>query len=83
MCTVHFYGGSSGGGGGRYGPKGCMIPGGMAVKGWLNQLNFKGKTNRLKEMLIFTILANFVYFPCISDRNLIILLKLLQKLPCA
>ena len=32
-------------------------------------------------MLIFTILANFVYFPCISDRNLIILLKLLQNYP--
>ena len=30
------------------------------VKGWLNRLNFIGKTNRLKEMLIFTILANFV-----------------------
>ena len=51
------------------------------VKGWLNRLNFKGKTNRLKEMLIFAILANFVYFPCISDRNLIILLNLLQNYP--
>ena len=48
------------------------------VKGWLNwlnRLNFIGKTNRLKEMLNLTILANFVYFPCISDRNLSILLK--------
>ena len=41
-----------------------------------------GKTNQLKEMLIFTILANFVYFPCISDRNLIILFKFTSKLPC-
>ena len=51
-------------------------------QGLTNWLNFIGKTNQLKEMLIFTILANFVYFPCISDRNLIILLTLLQKLPC-
>ena len=56
---------------------------GGIVKGWLNRLNFKGKTNQLKKNFIFTILANFVYFSCISDRNLIILLKLLQKLPCA
>ena len=47
------------------------------------RLIFIGKTNRLKEMLIFTIFANFVYIPCISDRNLFILLNLLQKLPCA
>ena len=44
---------------------------------WLSRgllfVKFKGKTNQLKEMLIFTILANFVYFPCISNRNLIIL----------
>ena len=46
------------------------------------QLIFAGKTNWLKEMLIFTILANFVYFPCISDRNLFILLKFTLKLPC-
>ena len=45
----------------------------ICVKGRLNRLNFKGKTNRLKEKLIFTILANFMYFPYISDRNLIIL----------
>ena len=45
------------------------------------QLKFAGKTNRLKEMLIFTILANFVYFPSISDRNLFILLNLLQNYP--
>ena len=32
-------------------------------------------------MLIFIVLANFVYFPCISDRNLLILLKLLQNYP--
>ena len=32
-------------------------------------------------MLIFTILAHFVYFPCISDRNLLILLILLQNYP--
>ena len=44
------------------------------VKGQF-QLKFIGKTSRLKEMLIFTILANFMCFPCISDRNLIILLK--------
>ena len=43
------------------------------------RLIFAGKTNRLKEMLIFTILANFMYFPCISDRNLFILLNLLQN----
>ena len=53
------------------------------VKGWLNWLNFKGNTSRLKEMLIFTILPNFVCFPCISDRNLIILFKFTWKLPCA
>ena len=41
--------------------------------GKTNRLKFIGKTNRLKEMLLFTILANFVYFPCISDRNLFIL----------
>ena len=52
-------------------------------QGLTNWLRFIGKTNRLKEMLIFTILANFVYFPCISDRNLFILLNLLQKVPCA
>ena len=44
-------------------------------------LIFAGKTNRLKEMLIFTILANFAYFPCISDRSLFILLNLLQNYP--
>ena len=38
------------------------------------RLKFTGKTDQLKEMLIFTILANFVYFPYISDRNLLILL---------
>ena len=32
-------------------------------------------------MLIFTVLANFLYFPCISDRNLFILLNLLQNYP--
>ena len=32
-------------------------------------------------MLIFTFLANFVYFPCSSDRNLLILLNLLQNYP--
>ena len=37
------------------------------------RLKFKGKTNWLKEMPIFTILAHFVYFSCISDRNLLIL----------
>ena len=45
------------------------------------RLKFTGKANRLKEMLIFTVLANFVYFPCISDRNLLILLNLLQNYP--
>ena len=34
-------------------------------------------------MLIFTILANFVYFPYISNRNLIILLKFTLKPPWA
>ena len=48
---------------------------------WLNWLNFIGKTSWLKKMLIFTILANFVCFPCISDRNLIILLNLLENYP--
>ena len=33
----------------------------------------KGKTNWLKEMLIFTFMANFMYFSCITDRNLLIL----------
>ena len=47
------------------------------------RLNFTGKTNRVKEMLTFTILANFVHFPCISDGNLFILLKIASKLPCA
>ena len=41
--------------------------------GMTKLVKFQGKTNRLKEMLIFTILANFVYFSCISDRNLLIL----------
>ena len=45
------------------------------------RLIFAGKTNRLEEMLIFTILANFVYFPCISDKNLFILLNLLKNYP--
>ena len=44
-------------------------------QGLTNRLKFIGKTNRLKEMLIFTILANFVHFSCISNRNLFILLK--------
>ena len=48
-----------------------------------NRLKFSGKTNRLKISLIFTILANFVYFFNISDRNLIILYKFTWKLPCA
>ena len=34
-------------------------------------------------MLIFTVLANFVYFSYISDRNLIILYKFTWKLPFA
>ena len=38
-----------------------------------NRFKFTGKTNQLKEMLIFIILANFMYFSCISDRNLFIL----------
>ena len=44
-------------------------------------LKFTGKSNRLKELLIFIVLANFVYFPCISDRNLLILLNLFQSYP--
>ena len=43
-----------------------------------NRLKFIGKTNRLKISLrnaYFIVLTNFVYFPCISDRNLIILYK--------
>ena len=56
----------------------------IIVKGlivWLNQLKVIGKTNRLKEMRIFAILANFVYFPCNFVRNLFILLNLLQSCP--
>ena len=45
------------------------------------RLKFTGKTNRLKEILIFTVLANFVYFLCISDGKLLILLNLLQNYP--
>ena len=52
----------------------------LMSRGWLS-VNIAGKTNWLKEILIFTILANFVYFPCISDRNLFILLNLLQNYP--
>ena len=33
-------------------------------------------------MIIFIVLANFVYFSYISDRNLIILYKFTWKLPC-
>ena len=51
-------------------------------QGLTNRLNFKGKTSQLKEMLIFTIFANFMCFPCISDRNLMILFKFTWKLPC-
>ena len=39
----------------------------------LKSFNINGKANQLKEMLILTILANFMYLPCISERNLFIL----------
>ena len=58
----------------------------LNVMGWQYRLKFIGKTNRLKislQMVIFTVLANFVYFSYISDRNLIILYKFTWKLPFA
>ena len=55
------------------------------VKGWLNRLNFKGKTNQLKVPLqnaYFYYFGQFRIFPFISDRNSIILFKFTWKLPC-
>ena len=49
-----------------------------------NRLNFKGKTNRLKVSLqnaYFLLFWLIVYFPYISDRNLIILFKFTWNYP--